>query len=98
MQPSRSGLATAPALYAAEEHPALLPLIRRKFRNAGDVERALDLIKASQGIQRSRALAAEHAALAAQCIQRLPEARSPYTRSCRRALIDLTEMVLTRKK
>lgn len=28
----RSGLATAPVLYAAEEHPQLVPLIQRRFR------------------------------------------------------------------
>lgn len=28
----RSGLATAPVLFAAEEHPELLPLIRRRFK------------------------------------------------------------------
>lgn len=28
----RSGLATAPVLYAAEEHPELLPLIQRRFK------------------------------------------------------------------
>lgn len=30
----RSGLATAPVLYAAEEHPDLLPLIQRRFKEA----------------------------------------------------------------
>jgi geranyl diphosphate synthase len=28
----RSGLATAPVLYAAEEHAELLPLIQRRFK------------------------------------------------------------------
>ena len=28
----RSGLATAPVLYAAEEHPELLPMIQRRFK------------------------------------------------------------------
>ena len=28
----RSGLATAPVLYAAEEFPELLPLIQRRFK------------------------------------------------------------------
>lgn len=28
----RSGLATAPTLYAAEEFPELLPLIQRRFK------------------------------------------------------------------
>lgn len=33
----KSGLATAPVLFAAEEQPALKPLIARKFKNEGDV-------------------------------------------------------------
>jgi hypothetical protein len=41
----RSGLATAPVLLAAEEQPALLPLIQRKFKREGDVERALELMQ-----------------------------------------------------
>lgn len=32
------GLATAPALYAWEEHPEMGELIGRKFENQGDVE------------------------------------------------------------
>jgi hexaprenyl-diphosphate synthase len=32
------GLATAPALYAWEEHPKMGELIQRKFRETGDVE------------------------------------------------------------
>lgn len=33
------GLATGPALFAWEEHPELGPLIERKFKEEGDVER-----------------------------------------------------------
>ena len=32
------GLATAPALYAWEEHEAMGPLIKRKFDQEGDIE------------------------------------------------------------
>lgn len=32
------GLATGPAIYASEEHPALLQLIQRKFIEEGDVD------------------------------------------------------------
>jgi len=34
----RSGLATGPVLYAAEEYPELEHLIAREFKNDGDVE------------------------------------------------------------
>lgn len=35
----RLGLATGPALYAAEEYPELEPMILRAFKGEGDVER-----------------------------------------------------------
>lgn len=35
----RSGLATAPVLFAAEEQPELKPLIARRFKQEGDVNR-----------------------------------------------------------
>ena len=62
----KSGLATAPVLYAAEEFPQLSPLIRRRFRDEGDVALAQSLVLKSQGIQRTRELAAHHANQAAQ--------------------------------
>lgn len=34
----RQGLVTAPTLFAWEEHPELLPYIRRNFRAKGDLE------------------------------------------------------------
>ena len=45
----KSGLATAPTLFAAEEFPELTVLIGRKFEGEGDIELALDLVKRSQG-------------------------------------------------
>ena len=63
-----SGIATAPVLFAAEEHPQLLPLILRKFSVEGDVQTAKRLVFDSQGIQRTRDLAASHAALAVDAV------------------------------
>ena len=45
----KSGLATAPTLFAAEEYPQLTTLIGRKFEGEGDIELAVDLVKRSQG-------------------------------------------------
>lgn len=45
----KSGLATAPTLFAAEEFPQLTTLIRRKFEDEGDIELAVDLVERSQG-------------------------------------------------
>ena len=45
----KSGLATAPTLFAAEEFPELTVLIGRKFEGEGDIELALELVRRSQG-------------------------------------------------
>ena len=52
-----------------QEHPELAPLILRKFKSAGDVELAQRLVVSSQGIQRAKELAAEHALLAAEAVR-----------------------------
>lgn len=51
------GLATAPVLFAMEEFGELRALVERGFKNEGDVEKALALVRESQGIQRTHALA-----------------------------------------
>ena len=65
----KSGLATAPVLYAAQEFPELKPMILRKFKLDGDVTAAQKLVFRSQGIQMTRDLAAEHAGLAADAVR-----------------------------
>ena len=85
-----SGYLTAPALYALEEKPALGSLIEREFSEQGDLEQALELVRASDAIQRSRALAETFAREARESLEWLPES------SCRRALLDLPEFVLSR--
>ncbi|KAL7425202.1 coq1 putative hexaprenyl diphosphate synthase [Cryptotrichosporon argae] len=88
----RLGLATAPALFAWEEHAALGPLILRKFSGAGDVERARAMVADSQGMQRTAALAREFAENARALVERLPQ--SP----ARDALVGLTVKVVDRVK
>ncbi|KAK9825677.1 hypothetical protein WJX81_001890 [Elliptochloris bilobata] len=94
----RSGLATAPVLFAAQEHPELLPLIQRKFRSAGDVDTAQRLVFASRGIERARELAAQHASLAVCAVEAMPPAATTHALQCRDALLAITERVLTRSK
>jgi len=84
------GLATAPALFAMQEFPEMELLIKRRFRNDGDVERAQALIRQSQGIQRTAALAKEHSEKAVQAIAKLAPS------AARDALIGLATKVLTR--
>lgn len=85
------GLATGPALYAWEEHPEMGPLIERKFSQAGDVERARDLVRKSSGVERTRALAIAYANQARDVLQSLPPSEA------KAALEALTERVIKRK-
>ncbi len=85
-----SGNLTAPVLYALEEQPALRSLIEREFSQAGDLEQALTLVQESQGLQRSRDLAAYHAKLATTHLEDLKPS------SCRQVLAELSDYVLSR--
>lgn len=86
----KSGLATAPTLFAAEEYPTLLSLIERKFELPGDVEEALLLVQQSQGLQKCRDLAQVHAENAIEAIQTLAPSKA------RDSLIALACKVVTR--
>jgi hexaprenyl-diphosphate synthase len=88
----RLGLATAPALFAWEEHPELGPLIARKFEGEGDTELALELVGKSRGMERTAALARSFASEARALVELLPE--SP----ARDALVGLTVKVVDRVK
>ncbi|MEA5535915.1 solanesyl diphosphate synthase [Crocosphaera sp. XPORK-15E] len=85
-----SGNITAPALFAMEEHPYLETLIERKFNETGDIEKALSIVKDSQGIERSRELAAYHAQLALKHIECLQPSVSAQS------LTDLVDYALSR--
>ena len=85
-----SGTLTAPVLFAMEEQPALAGLIEREFSEEGDLTQALELVRQSSGIQRSRAMAEEMANEAGDCLAFLPSG------SARDALLDLPEFVLSR--
>lgn len=59
---------------------------------------AMEYLGKSRGIQRARELAAKHANLAAEAIDSLPESDDEDVRKSRRALVDLTQRVITRTK
>lgn len=59
---------------------------------------AMEYLGKSRGIQRARELAAMHANLAAEAIDSLPENNDEDVRKSRRALVDLTQRVITRTK
>jgi all-trans-nonaprenyl-diphosphate synthase len=85
-----SGNLTAPVLYALEEKPYLEVLIDREFAQPDDCSQALALVKESNGIERSRALAAQYAQIAVENLQVLKPSESTQ------ALIDLGDYVLSR--
>lgn len=85
-----SGYLTSPALYALEQYPSLAKLIEREFKNHGDLEEALRLVRDSNAINRSRKLAEKFATEACQEIDWIPD--SPYKVS----LLNLPEYVLSR--
>jgi all-trans-nonaprenyl-diphosphate synthase len=86
----KSGNLTAPVLYALEEKPYLETLIEREFAQDEDLDQAIGLVKNSQGIDRSRELAAYHAQ---QAIENLAELAPSQPRE---ALIELADYVLSR--
>ncbi|XP_043689648.1 solanesyl diphosphate synthase 3, chloroplastic/mitochondrial-like isoform X2 [Telopea speciosissima] len=94
----RHGIVTAPILFAIEEFPQLRAVVDRGFENPADVDLALDYLGKSRGIQRTRELATEHANRAAEAIDSLPESDDEDVKRSRRALVDLTQIVLTRTK
>ena len=94
----RSGIATAPVLLAAEEFPQLVPLIHRKFKHAGDVAEAQALVARSSGVTRAKELAAQHARNAMAAMECMPLSDMPHVQAARRALVEVSEKVLTRTK
>ena len=67
----RLGLATAPVLFASQQFPQLRGLVARRFRRAGDVEAALALVAASDGLQRTRELAGSYSEAAVTSLQHM---------------------------
>lgn len=86
------GLATAPVLYAREEFPELDAMITRKFNMAGDVDKARELVAKSQGIQKTRQLAAQYSQLAMEALKNFSP--SPT----QQALLALPQVLLTRSR
>ena len=86
----KSGNLTAPVLYAMENAPYLVTLVEREFREAGDFEEAFALVQNSNGIERTRQLARDHAQAAHACLVDLPDSES------KDALEEITDYVLRR--
>ncbi|KAL2938905.1 Solanesyl-diphosphate synthase 1 mitochondrial [Bienertia sinuspersici] len=89
-------IVTAPLLFAIEEFPQLHEVVQRGFDHPADANLALDYLGRSQGIQRTKELALKHANLAAEAIAKLPDNDDEDVIRSRRALVDLTEIVIKR--
>ena len=85
-----SGHLTLPVLYALEEKPYLEVLIDREFAQPEDINKAIALVMESQGIERSRELAARYAQTAVENLSQLKPSDSS------KALVDLADYVLSR--
>jgi len=93
----RAGLSTAPVLFAAQQHPELLPLMERKFKQEGDVERAVELVHASTGMEQTKELARVHAEMAMDAILESLGPQAAESPHCR-ALVHLANKVVARTK
>ncbi|KAM0893096.1 hypothetical protein ACQ4PT_025348 [Festuca glaucescens] len=92
------GIITAPILYAMEEFPQLHDVVDQGFDNPANVELALDYLQKSRGIERTKELAREHVNLAIKAIEALPDSDDEDVLISRRALIDISQRVITRTK
>lgn len=68
-----AGLATAPVLYAlqSQSDDVLQTMMNRKFRDEGDVDTAVEIVFASNGIEKTKELAQVHAELAMDAVLQL---------------------------
>ncbi|XP_031131408.1 solanesyl diphosphate synthase 3, chloroplastic/mitochondrial isoform X1 [Ipomoea triloba] len=94
----RHGIVTAPILFAMEEYPQLRDVVDQGFDDPRNVDLALEYLGKSRGIQRTRELATKHANLASDAIDSLPESDDEDVQRSRRALVELTQRVITRTK
>ena len=86
----KSGNLTAPVLYALKEQPYLEILIEREFSESEDLNKALELIENSSGIEKARQLAAKHTKAAAESLNCLNPSNS------KDALYELTNYLVSR--
>ena len=93
----KSGIATAPVLFASLEEPQLVDLTLRKFRYEGDVEMASRLVAKTSGVKKTMAVAESHAMKAIKAVDMFPPAESKYSEVCRDALRYLASSVTSRR-
>lgn len=97
----KAGLVTAPVLFAAQEFPTELPpMMDRKFAEPGDVDRTVELVFASKGLEKTKQLARVHAELAMEALlDNLPvTSTNASAQIYRDALVHLASKVVSRTK
>ena len=85
-----SGKLTSPVFYALQQQPYLKTLIEREFSEPEDINKAIELIKDSEGIEQARQLAKNLALKAAKSLDCLNASDS------KDALYELTNYVVSR--
>ncbi|GLC46314.1 hypothetical protein PLESTB_000998100 [Pleodorina starrii] len=85
-----SGNLTAPVIFALRKSPELLDIISSEFVEEGSLERALELVRETGGIEDARLLARQQADMALAALECLPEG------SARRSLRLMVDYVLER--
>jgi len=86
----KSGIITAPALFATAEHPELVGMMERGFQQEGDLAKAYGMVHNSTGIQKTKDLANDH-------IKKAIDALVPLANSkAKQALIDVANLVVNR--
>lgn len=86
------GLATGPVLFACQQFPEMNAMIMRRFSLPGDVDRARQYVLQSDGVQQTTYLAQRY------CHEAIREISKLRPSAERDALIQLSEIVLTRDK
>lgn len=86
------GISTAPILFASQMEKDLRPLIMRRFKEQGDVQKAVEIAGRTDCVEKSYGLAEFHAQKAVDALNRLPE--SEY----RHALMKLLHICISRDK
>jgi all-trans-nonaprenyl-diphosphate synthase len=87
----KSGIITAPVIYAMEENTQLIHLIQKQFEDEADLVLAVDLIKNSAGIEKSKDLAHSYINRAIKALDIFEETE------VKASLIALAEYVIERK-
>ena len=74
--PCRLGLATAPVIFASDQFPELNELIKRRFNQLGDVDKAFRLVMESNGMEQTQFLAKSYGNAALKSIDRWKDSKA----------------------